>query len=416
MSQKAAAPPPLSRRRALLSTLSIVPASRLLYAVQWTPAQTPPSQQPPPPGQPAPASQPGPASQSSPTFSTDVKVVNVFATVRDKDGKIIRNLAKDDFVLEEDGHPQMIRYFAQQTDLPLTVGLLVDTSGSERRMLSTERDASATFVQQVLRPDRDKAFLIHFDREVELLQDLTSSREKLVKALDSIDKPQWGSGESQSGDSTDQNSGGGGYGQGGGYGRGGRGGGQRGPGGHGGTALYDALYLASDDLMKKQTGRKALILLTDGEDRNSKVSLSEAITSAQRSDTLAYSVRIADDEHQYNRSFGGPGMGGRHGGGWGGGGGGMGGGRGRGGGYENHPDGKKILQQISKETGGSYFEVSKKKTVDQIYTQIEEELRNQYSLGYTSDQASAGPGFRKIQLTVKQKGLTVQTREGYYAS
>ena len=92
----------------------------------------------------------------------------------------------------------------------------------------------------------------------------------------------------------------------------------------------------------------------------------------------------------------------------------MGGGRGRGGGYESHPDGKKILQQISKETGGGYFEVSKKKTVDQIYTQIEEELRNQYSLGYTSDQS--GAGFRKIQLTVKQKGFIVQTREGYYAA
>lgn len=371
--------------------------------MQWTPAQpTSPQQTPPPqPGQPAPAA--APTSAGKPTFSTDVKVVNLFATVRDKDGKIIRDLTKEDFALEEDGHPQTIRYFAQQTDLPLTLGLLVDTSGSERRMLGTERDASATFFQQVLRPDKDKAFLIHFDREVELLEDLTSSRERLVKALDSIDKPQWGNGNSQSGDS---GGGGGGGNGGGGYGR--HGGGGSG-GGHGGTALYDAIYLASDDLMQKQTGRKALILLTDGEDRGSKVSLSEAITSAQRADGLAYSVRIADDEGTH--SFGGPGMGG-HRGGWGGGG--MGGGRGRGGGSESHPDGKKILQQISRETGGAYFEVSKKKTVDQIYTQIEEELRNQYSLGYTSDQT--GAGFRKIQLTVKQKGLTVQTRDGYYTT
>ena len=320
-------------------------------------------------------------------------------------------MTKDDFALEEDGRPQTIRYFAQQADLPLTVGLLVDTSGSERRMLGTERDASQTFFQQVLRPDKDKAFLIHFDREVELLQDLTSSREKLEKALDQIDKPQWGNGESgQSGDSGGQN--GGGQNGGGGYGRGGGGRGGYG-GGHGGTTLYDAIYLASDDLMSKQTGRKALILLTDGEDRNSKVSLSEAITSAQRADTLAYSVRIADDESSHG--FGGPGMGGRHGG-WGGGGMGGGGGRGgRGGQSESRPDGKKTLQQISRETGGSYFEVSKKKTVDQMYTEIEEELRNQYSLGYTSDQSTGG-GFRKIQLTVKQKGLTVQTRDGYYAS
>ena len=127
-----------------------------------------------------------------PTFSTNVKVVNVFATVRDKDGQVVRNLTKDDFTLKEDGMPQTIQYFSQQSDLPLTLGLLVDTSGSERRMLGTERDASRTFLEQVLRPEKDKAFLIHFDREVELLQDLTSSRQKLEKALDLIDQPQWG--------------------------------------------------------------------------------------------------------------------------------------------------------------------------------------------------------------------------------
>lgn len=366
-----------------------------MLRAQWTPAQPQTQQAPPQPGVPAPQKAPG-----APTYSTDVKVVNVFATVRDKDGKIVQNLTKDDFTLEEDGRPQTIRYFARQTDLPLTLGLLVDTSGSERRILGTERDASATFFQQVLRPDRDKAFLIHFDREVELLQDLTSSRDQLVKALDSIDKPQWGNDDSQSGGNNGGYGGGGGSG-GGGYGR--HGGGGR---GGGGTMLYDAVYLASDDIMSKQTGRKALILLTDGEDRGSKVSLSEAITSAQRADSLAYSVRIADEE---NHSFGGPGMG-RHGGF---GGGGMGGGRG-GGGYGNRPDGKKILQQISKETGGGYFEVSKKKTVGEIYSQIEDELRNQYSLGYTSDQT--GAGYRKIRLSVKQKGLVVQTREGYYAT
>ncbi len=118
-----------------------------------------------------------------PSFSTDVKVINVFATVHDKNGKIVNGLAKDDFVLEEDGRPQTIRYFSQQSNLPLTLGLLVDTSGSERRMIPEERQASEKFFEQVLRPDRDKAFLIHFDREVELLQDLTSSRERLEKSL-----------------------------------------------------------------------------------------------------------------------------------------------------------------------------------------------------------------------------------------
>ncbi len=146
-----------------------------------------------------------PASENQPTFSTDVRVVNVFATVRDKQGKIVRDLSKDDFTLEEDNRPQTIRYFSQQTDLPLTVGLLVDTSGSERRMLGEERAASQTFLEQVLRPEKDKAFLIHFDREVELLQDLTSSRQQLEKALSLINQPQWG-GNSRNG-GPDQGSG-----------------------------------------------------------------------------------------------------------------------------------------------------------------------------------------------------------------
>jgi VWFA-related protein len=388
----------VSRRAALWAALWLLPGRRFVRAGQWQ--KVPDQQAAPQPGTPQPRA-------GEPTFTADVKVVNVFATVRDKDGKIVRDLTKDDFVLEEDGRFQSIRYFAQQSELPLTVGLLIDTSMSELRMIPTERDASAIFFEQVLRPDKDKAFLIHFDREVELLQDLTSSREKLEKALDQLDRPQWSNSDSGQSGGNGGDQGGGGSGRGG-YGRGGYGGGR---GSHGGTALYDAIYLASDDLMSKQTGRKALILMTDGEDRGSKESLSEAIGSAQRADTLAYSVRIADEERESNRGFGGPGMGGRHGG-WGGGG--MGGGRGRGGGYENRPDGKKILQQISKQTGGAYFEVSKKKTVAEIYKQIEEELRSQYSLGYKSDQA--GAGFRKIQLTVKQKGLTVQTRDGYYAS
>lgn len=383
----------MSRRAVLFSAASLLPASRLL-AGQFTPAQSnaPPAQAPT-----------QPQTQSQTTFSTDVKVVNVFATVRDKQGQIIRNLTKDDFTLEENGQPQTIRYFAQQSDLPLTLGLLVDTSGSERRMIPTERDASSTFVEQVLRPDRDKIFLIHFDHQVELLQDLTSSRQAIEKALDGLNSPQWGNGGGQS-----SGQGGGGYGggnSGGGYGGGGGGYGRQ-RGGHrgGGTALYDAIYLASNDVMKKQAGRKALILLTDGEDNGSKVSLAEAVSSAQRADTLAYSVRIADDEGGMNPGFMGPGMG-RHGG-W--------GGPGRGG-YSNRPDGKKILQQISRETGGAYFEVSKKKTVDAIYAQIEEELRNQYSIGYTPQPPPSEGEYRKIQLTLKNKNYVVQAREGYYA-
>lgn len=334
---------------------------------------------------------------SSSTFSTDVNVVNVLATVRDKDGKIISDLTRNDFTLLEDGRPQAIRYFTRQSDLPMIVGLLVDTSMSERRMLGAEREATRAFLEQVLRPEKDKAFLIHFDRDVELLEDVTSSRERLEKALELLEssspreRPANNFSAGGGGGQGWPGAGGGGWpgGQGRGRGHGGRPGG---PGyfGHTGTAFYDAIYLASDEVMKKQTGRKALILLTDGEDRGSKISLAEAISSCERAETLAYSVRIADDENPSMGSFGGHGRG------------------------MQRTDGKKILQQISHATGGAYFEVSKKKSVNQIYGQIEEELRNQYSLGYSSDRPTSDTGFRKIAVEVDRKGLVVQSRDGYY--
>ncbi len=317
-------------------------------------------------------------------FSTDVNVVNVLATVRDKKGQIVRNLTKDDFAIEEDSRPQTIRYFSQETDLPLTLGLLVDTSGSMRNVLGQERDASYKFFDQVLRPDKDKAFVIHFDHDVVLLKDLTSSKEALQKALSQLQTPQL--------ERRDQSGGDGGQDNGGGY-PGGRGGGR-----HGGTLLYDAVYLGSDEILKRQQGRKAIIVLTDGVDRGSKTPLTGAIESAQRANTLVYSILFKDTEQFHG--FGGPGMG-RHGG--------YGGRR-----YpqEQRPDGKKVLEQISKETGGGFYEVSKKQPIDEIYSHIQEELRNQYSLGYTPDKREEG--YHKITVTVKEKGLVVQTRDGYY--
>jgi VWFA-related protein len=340
--------------------------------------------------------------QPDATFSADVKVVNVLATVRNGKGDVVRDLTANDFSITEDGRPQTIRYFSRETDLPLTLGLLVDTSGSQRRVLPEERTASRRFFEQVLREDKDQAFLIHFEREVELLEDLTSSRQKLESALDSLDRPEL------------QRQGSGGGNPGGGY--PGGGGGRRYPGGGGGggrfgggTALYDAVFLAGDEVLRKQRGRKAVIVLSDGVDNASKTSLTGAIESAQRSDTIVYSILFADEQ------------------GYGGGGGGgfppifgPGGGRRGGGGrrmppQESRPDGKKVLERISKETGGSLFEVSKKHPLEDIYSRIEEELRSQYNLGYTSDRTDSGTGYRKIQVTAKQKGLTVQARDGYYA-
>ena len=326
-------------------------------------------------------------------FSSDVKVVSVLATVHDKKGVIVRNLLKDDFSLQEDGRAQIIKYFSQQTDQPLTLGLLVDTSGSQRRVLGKERDASRAFIRQVLREDKDQTFLIHFDREVELLQDLTPSKKKLEDALD-----QMTASEPRQLQRRQAGGGGGGY----------PGGGQGGRRGVGvGTALYDSVLLASNELMRKQSGRKALIMLSDGVDMGSKVGISDSIEAAQRADTLVYSILFADKQ-AYGTGRGG---------GFGGMGGGRRGGGGRGGSYPRaggRPDGKKVLQRIAEETGGSFFEVSEKHPIEKVYSQIEEELRNQYSLGYTSD-ATSGPGFRKISVTTKNKNMLVQTRQGYYA-
>jgi VWFA-related protein len=169
--------------------------------------------------------------------------------------------------------------------------------------------------------------------------------------------------------------------------------------------LYDAVLLASDELMKKQAGRKALILLSDGVDRGSKVPIESAIESAHRADTLVYSILFADEQPFSRGGFGGPGWGGRRGGG---------GRMGRPGGGER-PDGKKILQRISRETGGGFFEVSKKQPLEQTYARIDEELRSQYNLGFTSDRPDAGPGYRHLRLTTRDKALVVQAREGYYA-
>jgi VWFA-related protein len=355
--------------------------------------------------------------QDVPTIKKDVNVVNVLASVRNKQGQIVTTLAKDDFKLEVDGKPQPIRYFSKVTDMPLTLGLLVDTSLSQRRLLEKERTASYTFLEDLLREWKDKAFVVHFDFEIELLQDLTGSRPKLEAALQKLEVP---SGRQMQTGSPDPGQG------------------QQGYGG-GGTKLYDSIFLASDEVTAKQQGRKALIILSDGVDQGSKVSLNRAIETAQRADTLVYAILFADPE-AYNRvasSYpgghqGGGGMGypggGRHGGGYpgggypgggypgGGGGGNPGGGGGRGGhGSQGRADGKQVMQQLAQQTGGRFFEVTKKESIEDIYKTIGEELRNQYNLGFTPEQAGAESGYHKILVTTTQKDMTVQARDGYYS-
>jgi VWFA-related protein len=368
-------------RRSLLAGVTAALAGRLLHGQRRSPAD-------------------------GPAFSAEVQVVNVLATVRDKKGRIVKDLVKDDFTVMEDGKPQEIRYFTRETGLPLTVGLIVDMTPSESNMLAVERRTSLAFLNQMLRPEKDQAFLIQFNDEVELLQDLTSSREKLEAALSELEQSPQEDGRGAGGRTT---------------GRGGPpgGSGAAGRGGYRSTALSDAVFLASDEVLKPVAGRKALIVLGDGDHIGSRKEM--AITAAQQNDTAVYAIRIYDSQRDGGRQ-GGPG--GLRIPGIGGGGIGMPGGRGGGGGRmpaPNDPGGRgrgggidpKGLKEIALRTGGSYFETGKKQTLSDIYTTIEEELRNQYSLGYTP--LNSEPGYRRLSVGVRKKGLTAQAREGYYA-
>ena len=275
------------------------------------------------------------------TLSLAAKLVNLPVVVRDKKGALVQNLTKDDFTLSVDGKPQVIRYFDKDSNLPLTLGLLVDVSQSQRSVLDQERTASSAFLDNMLKAPSgqapDRAFVIQFARETELLQDLTGSTPKLQAALKELDTPSPNSSSgSDSNDSGDS--------QGGSVRR------------HGGTELYDALYLSGTELMSKQTGRKAVVILSDGVDNGSRKSLAGSIEAAQRANEIVYSIYFKGEQpHQdsSNNRGGYPG-GGRHGGGGypGGGGGGYpggGGGGSRGGGGGGgaiRGDGKEVLARI----------------------------------------------------------------------
>jgi VWFA-related protein len=400
---------------------AVLPIALFLSTCPFAGAQTASATPPPSPTASAAASGANPN-----TLSVDARLVNLPVTVRDKKGALVQNLTKDDFSLQVDGHPQVIRYFDKDTNLPLTLGLLVDTSASQRKVIDDERAASSSFLDQMLTTDKDKAFVIQFSRDIELLQDITGSRPKLQAALKEIDTPPPADGSYVSAPSPTGGS------------NGGSGSGNASDRRRAGTTLYDALFLASDELMSKQKGRKAVIILSDGDDRGSKETLAKAIEAAQRADTIVYAIYFKGESPQdnnMNRHQGGMGRGGGYpGGGYPGGGypgGGYPGGGYPGGGYPGggYPrggsqptsapkvDGKKILERMAHETGGRLFEVSKHETTAQIYTEIAEELRAQYRLGYTPDQATSSDGYHQIDLAFAKpadKNLTLQTRDGYY--
>ena len=350
------------------------------------------------------------APDAAATGAADARVVTLPVTVLDKHSQVVRDLTKDDFVLQEDGRAEVIKSFSLESNLPITLGVLVDTSWSQRDSLDQERNASRSFFEHMLTP-KDKGFVVHFDREVELMQDLTSKQDKLASALDAMKTAEHER-------SSDTNSGNSGSGSG-------------GESGRGRTQLYDAVYLASNELLKKQSGRKVVVILSDGVDHGSKTGIEGAIESAQRSDVVVYAVYFAarreDRDERGQNGMGRPGGGwpggGGGGGGWPGGGGGWPGGGGGGGGRrggerreeEPRTDGKKTLQRIANETGGRYFEATKKESLGEIYSSIADELHAQYTLAYTPDKDSSATGYHKVQLQVKRKDLTVETRAGYYA-
>jgi VWFA-related protein len=261
-------------------------------------------------------------------------------------------------VLLENGEPQTIRYFSRESDLPLAVGLLVDTSRSQIKVLEPERSASYTFLDQVLRPDKDKAFIAQFNTRVELLQGFTSSRDELRAALDKLRIPPIVA-----------------------------------------TLLFEAVKETSESMMRPEHGRKAFILLSDGGSFRDKTNLETAIEYAQRADTIVYSIlyggmngfskvrrRVARVAQVINPT-----------------------------GAIYFARSKSIMRRMAQETGGAYYEISDTNTIENAYAQIEDALRNQYSLGYTPDRASPSGKYRKIKLTVKKPGLLVQARDGYFS-
>lgn len=357
-----------------------------------------------------------PAASAKPSFKKAGHEVMLAVTVRDKHGNLVPNLTAADFTLTEDGRPQTIKSFSTQTDLPLQLGILVDTSQPVQPAIPAERAAAEKFVTQMLPAEAGsskastEAFLIHFDNEVELLRDFTSSRDKLNRELQTLG-PTTARHRDPRGPETNDS----------------------GPyntapaSSHGGTQVYDAVYLASNELMKPKTGRKVLVLFSDGVDRSSKETQSDAIDSAERADTVVYSIYFrGGDERQ--SSF--PGMG-RHGSGYPGGGypgsgpgypgGGYPGGNPGGGGYpgqgrvERAPiDGKKVMQDIATRTGGQFFEAKRTSHFEEIYSQIAKELQSQYVLTYVPDQPDNEGGYHKVVLKPKDDKYVVTTRAGYY--
>ncbi len=300
--------------------------------------------------------QPPPPPVPGGTLRVDVNVVNIYCTVKDEKGRLVTDLEASEFEIREDGKKQEIRYFDQETDRPLTLALLLDTSASQIRVLPAEKATANRFFYQILRPS-DLALLITFDVNVDLLQDFTSEFERLRYAINRsyINAP----------------------------------GSPVNPGpfprsGKTGTRLYDAVYLAAKEKLAPEVGRKAIIVVSDGEDFGSTVDEEEAIEAVHRADTMVYAIGIADREFYRQRL--------------------------------NRPyRGSSALEELGEETGGRAIFPDDPEELQEAFDQIANELRSQYNLGYTPTNREKDGKFRKVEVEVKRDGLRVQARRGYYA-
>jgi VWFA-related protein len=273
----------------------------------------------------------------------DVNVVNVLCTVSDKRGALVTDLRKEDFEIREDGRKQEIRYFARDTDLPLTVAMLMDVSGSVRQALEAEREAAGRFFDVVLRPT-DHALLLGFSSTLVLWQDFTSSTERLRSALAQLHAIPFRGLPAE---------------------------GQAMPG----TLLYDAVYQTAQDKLSGVSGRKAMLIVSDGLDNGSRMHMVEALKAVQTTNTIVYAIC-------YDRKF----------------------------------FGCEFLKLLAEPTGGRMFDAGKtKKSLDEIYQTIEDELRSQYAIGYVPVNQEHDGKYRKLAVKVSSSGLRVSVRRGYYA-
>ncbi len=294
------------------------------------------------------------------TLKVNVNVVNLFFNVKDKHGALIPNLTKDDFQVFEDSKPQTIKYFTAESNLPLTLGILIDSSGSQLRVLDMEKEVGGAFLKQIL-TDKDLAYVIDFNIDASLLQDYTRDVHRLQAALNKVKinagyvNPVPGAGNPVPTSPSTQR----------------------------GTVLFDAVYLSAHDMLAKEIGRKAMILLTDGQDEGSQLKIKDAIEAAQKADAIIYVLLCAD------RGFYG----------------------GFGGGYSGEYDMDKLTQQ----TGGRVINVGNKfDKLREAFDQIAAELRSQYNIGYTPINTKLDGSYRKLEVKNKEN-YKIQARAGYYA-